>query len=320
MQAALQREIESHRGTSAALRDSEETVRALLNATTETALLIDTSGHILELNATAVERLRRLSPRPVGDRPDSLKGLCVFDLFPAELAETRRARNEAVIASGKPARFEDERNGRWMDNTIYPILDEHGAVTKLAVFSYDITEHKWTELALQRALLEEQERARRDPLTGVLNHGAVVQTLEALLRGRHRAEATHAIAMIDVDGLKAVNDAHGHRMGDAVLVAVARCLDARDVTVGRYGGDEFVAILAGAGRDHAERYRRDVLDRLAATEVADDDREVTLGVSASIGLAIHPDDHDVLPKLIELADARMYAMKRRRPVVRPRVA
>ena len=319
MGTALQREIDSHRDTAEALRQSEETVRALLNATTETALLIDTEGCILALNDVAFERLRRLSARAVGDRAESLLGVSVFDLFPAELAEARRARNDMVIASGIPARFEDERNGRWMDNSIYPICDAQGNIVKLAIFSYDITERKWTELALQRALLEEQERARRDPLTGVLNHGAIVDELEALVREPSEGEH-HGVAMVDVDGLKAVNDTHGHRMGDAVLVAVARCLLIDGVMVGRYGGDEFVAILPSSGYDGAEAYRVQVLDRLAATEVTDEDEGVVLNVSASIGLALHPVDHDAVPKLIELADARMYAMKRQRPIVRPRVA
>jgi diguanylate cyclase (GGDEF)-like protein/PAS domain S-box-containing protein len=318
MGTALQREIESHKGTSEALRQSEETVRALLNATTETALLIDTEGCILALNDTAFERLGRLSPVPVGDSPDALLGANVFDLFPQELAAARRARNELVIESGKPARFEDERNGRWMDNTIYPICDPQGNVVKLAIFSYDITERKWTEQALQRALLEEQERARRDPLTGVLNHGAIVEELEKLVRvasdGPH-----HAVAMVDVDGLKAVNDNHGHRMGDAVLVAVAHCLIVDGVTVGRYGGDEFIAILPGSGYERAERYRAEAIERLASTEVTDEDESIVLNVSASIGLALHAVDHDAVPKLIELADARMYAMKRQRPIVRPRI-
>ena len=83
----LQREIERHGETAEALRESEETVRALLDATTETALLVDTEGNILALNAVAYERLKRLSPKPVGGGSHELLGQNVFDLFPPGLAE-----------------------------------------------------------------------------------------------------------------------------------------------------------------------------------------------------------------------------------------
>jgi PAS domain S-box-containing protein len=151
----LPRTSQTNDHMSAALKDSQETVRALLDATTETALLIDTEGKILALNEVAFERLRRLSPVPAGSDRDELIGRNVFDLFPPGIAEQRKARNDTVISSGVPARFEDERAGRWMDNTIYPIFGSNGTVTKLAVFSYDITDRKWSEVALQRALREE---------------------------------------------------------------------------------------------------------------------------------------------------------------------
>lgn len=305
--------------TAEALRRSEDTVQALLDATTETALLVDTDGRIVALNQTAYQRLGHVAQAPLGSAPDSLIGRCVFDLFPPELARTRRARNDAVIRSAVPSRFEDERNGRWMDNSIYPILDENGNVVRLAIFSYDITERKWTELALKRALRQEQERARRDPLTGVFNHGAIVEELDRLLR-LDSGSASHGIAMVDVDGLKNANDTYGHRLGDAILVAVAEALQCNRAVVGRYGGDEFISIIPAAGHPEAETYRRKVLERLSATEVSDEASGVTILVSASIGIAVHPHDHDTVHRLIELADERMYAVKRQRPVMRPRMA
>ncbi|MCH6554943.1 MAG: hypothetical protein IH793_12410, partial [Acidobacteria bacterium] len=79
---------------------SQETVRALLDATTETALLVDLDGGILALNEVAFERLRRLSRRPVGENRTDLVGRNVFDLFPPGLSEQRKARNDAVVESG----------------------------------------------------------------------------------------------------------------------------------------------------------------------------------------------------------------------------
>ncbi len=312
----LEHEIELHRRTAAALRESQDTVRALLDATTETALLISREGEILALNEIAFERLRRLATRPVGDVSSELVGRNVFDLFPGGLSEQRKDRNDAVIKSGTPARFEDERAGRWMDNTIYPIFDSDGQVAKLAVFSYDITDRKWTEVALQRALREEQERARRDPLTGALNHRAIVEEMQNQIE-RGGGTAPLAVLIVDVDGLKQINDRHGHPMGDGALVAVAEALLRDRAIVGRYGGDEFVALLPGAGQRRAQQYKKDVEAKLLASDLVDEERGITVQVAASFGIAVHPDDAKAVAELIELADNGMYAEKRMRPVIRP---
>ena len=313
----LDREIERHQETTEALRESQETVRALLDATTETALLIDRDGKILALNEVAFERLRRLSRKPVGSDRAELLGSNVFELFPSGLSERRKARNDAVIESGEPARFEDERAGRWMDNTIYPIFDADGSVAKLAVFSYDITDRKWSEFALHRALRDEQERARLDPLTGALNHRAIVEEVQKLAQ-RAEGTAAFAVLIVDVDGLKTINDSFGHPMGDAALVAVADALFKDRAIVGRYGGDEFVVALPGANLARAEQYKTDIVAALNAAEVIDESSGNHIPVMASIGIAVHPDDAKAVSRLIEMADDEMYDQKRSRPVIRPR--
>ncbi len=309
-------EISHGKLTDEALRQSEHTVQGLLDASTETALLIDTDGKILALNEVAYQRLERLSPEPVGECAESLIGRDVFALFPASLEERRRARNADVIRSGLAARFEDERNGKWMDNTIHPIFDSDGKVVKLAVFSYDITGRKWAELALQRALHEEHDRAKRDSLTGVLNHRAIVEELQEMVN-RHATATPQAVFMVDVDGLKAANDTYGHTTGDAILVATADTLCRDRAIVGRYGGDEFVVLLPGADRARAERFRQDVQAALAAIQVTSETGGTSVSVSASIGLAIYPEEAAAVRQLIDLADRRMYAARRERADARP---
>lgn len=299
-----------------ALRQSEDTVQGLLDASAETALLVDTHGKILALNEVAYQRLGRLSPQPVGECAKSLIGLDVFALFPASLEEQRRARNADVIRSGIAARFEDERNGKWMDNTIHPIFDSDGNVVKLAVFSYDITGRKWAELALQRALHEEHDRAKRDSLTGVLNHRAIVEELQKVVDRNARA-TPQAVFMVDVDGLKAANDTYGHTTGDAILVATAETLCRDRAIVGRYGGDEFVVLLPGADRARAERFRQDVQAALAAIEVTGRTGGTSVSIGATIGMAIYPEEAAAVRQLIDLADRRMYAARRDRAGARP---
>jgi PAS domain S-box-containing protein len=120
-----------------ALRESEETIHALLNAATETAVLVDPQGTILALNRVAAQR--------VGKSVDELLGLCVHDLLPPEQAESRRAMVDEVARSGLPVRFEDERAGILFDNHLYPVFDAQGEVIRLVIFSRDMTKRKQAE-------------------------------------------------------------------------------------------------------------------------------------------------------------------------------
>ena len=142
----------------------EQTLRAFLNAPTESAILIDTEGTILDINRIAAQRL--------GKSAEGLIGMSIYDYLPTKIAEYRKARGAEVVRSGKPARFQDERAGRHYDNNVYPVFDDEGRVSALAVFSGDITEKKRAEeklleyqeqlksLASELTLAEERERHR----------------------------------------------------------------------------------------------------------------------------------------------------------------
>ena len=134
--------------TEQALRKSEETARALLNAPTESALLMDARGTILALNATTQQRL--------GKAVKNLIGANIYDLLPPGLAGDRKARIDEVFRTGDPVSFEDERDGRYSENSIYPVFDAHGGVERVAVFSRDVTDRKQAEESLRRS--EEQYR------------------------------------------------------------------------------------------------------------------------------------------------------------------
>lgn len=163
---------------------------------------------------------------------------------------------------------------------------------------------------LEQALRLERERSRHDQLTGALNHAAITDTIRELIR--EDAERSLAIAMVDVDGLKAANDTYGHQVGDAVLVLVAQKLKRDGAIVGRYGGDEFVAILAGADRKAAEQYRHDVLASLVGAGLTDERTGAHIPVVASIGLAMYPEEAGAVDDLIRLSDSAMYASRRQR--------
>jgi len=171
------------------------------------------------------------------------------------------------------------------------------------------------QLEEERKRAEEalREQVRRDLLTGVLNHAVVVEELRTLISNQSDG-ASFALAMVDVNDLKAINDTYGHQVGDAVLVEVARALSRDGAIVGRYGGDEFVAILPGADRDAAERYRDAVLSALAGTDLRDPESGASVAIAVSVGLAIYPTEAGRVEELIKLADSEMYAARRQRPV------
>lgn len=164
-----------------------------------------------------------------------------------------------------------------------------------------------TRASEQRRLLE--QRSNFDPLTGLPNRLLLQERLtRALGRGE---QAPVALAFIDLDGFKAVNDQLGHFAGDQLLVTMAQRLQGalRDSdTLARFGGDEFVAVLPDV-QDHAMLAAR--IDRLmAAARAPILIEQQQLRLSASIGVALSPRDGSDPEQLIRKADEAMYRAKR----------
>jgi PAS domain S-box-containing protein len=122
---------------------SEEVLRALVNATRETLLLIDTNGAILLVNETSAERL--------GKSVQELVGTCLYGYFPPELAKTRKEQFDKVFATGEPVRFEDTRAERYFEVCCYPVFNEEGKVSGGAIFAHDFTDRKQAEGALKES-------------------------------------------------------------------------------------------------------------------------------------------------------------------------
>lgn len=141
-------DITDRRQAEEALKRSERMLHALLNASTEGIMLIKTDGTVLACNSALARRL--------GQEPGMLLGKNVFAYLPPDIAASRRAHGEEVARSGRPHRFEDQRGGLILDNHIYPILDEDGKVSAVAVYTQDITERERALKSLEVVLSTEK--------------------------------------------------------------------------------------------------------------------------------------------------------------------
>jgi diguanylate cyclase (GGDEF)-like protein/PAS domain S-box-containing protein len=129
---ALEKELAKHKLAEQKVRESRAQMRALLDATRESVLLLDPDGLILEINAFGAQRF--------GTVPEALIGQNFFALIPPDLAETRRAVVTHVINTGEPIHSEDRRGSIYFHNSLYPVKDESGAVACVAVYAKDVSE------------------------------------------------------------------------------------------------------------------------------------------------------------------------------------
>ncbi|HNV70192.1 MAG TPA: PAS domain-containing protein, partial [Candidatus Ozemobacteraceae bacterium] len=122
-------------------RTSERRVRALLDAISESAFLMDVEGRVLETNDVMLKRLQI-------DR-DQLAKTNVYDLLPPAVAEQRRKYAQQVIETASPVHFEDERFGRTILNSIYPVTGSDGRVDALAIYGMDVTSERQTRREIE---------------------------------------------------------------------------------------------------------------------------------------------------------------------------
>jgi diguanylate cyclase (GGDEF)-like protein/PAS domain S-box-containing protein len=188
------------------------------------------------------------------------------------------------------------REERWLDITATTIDfdDEQGTL----ISAFDLTKRKQVEAQAQ--LL-----AVTDPLTGLGNYRRLLDVLDAEIERSARTGRPFAVLLLDVDQLKKINDHYGHLIGSQVLCRLADVLRVfcRSIdTAARYGGDEFAVILPETGAAAARLVASRIRGRLAA-----DTLQPLL--SASIGVAVCPEDGETIEALLRAADRGLYRMK-----------
>ena len=164
-------------------------------------------------------------------------------------------------------------------------------------------------LVAERRQVEDRLRhlAVSDPLTGLANYRQLVYALETEIRRSQRTERPFAVVLLDLDGLKKINDRYGHLVGSLAVRRVAETLlgSCRGIdTAARFGGDEFAVVLPETGEAAAWHVARRVAQRVAG------DGE-TPPISVSTGVAVYPRDGATLEALVNAADRALYETKER---------
>ena len=169
---------------------------------------------------------------------------------------------------------------------------------------------KQNETALRNALEEVERLAITDSLTGLYNHRHLFELAGREFQRARRYQLPLSVMMVDIDEFKRVNDTYGHAIGDQVLQGVSESCrkELREVDViGRYGGDEFVALLPETGLSAAcqvaERLRKSIAEKVLDTKAG----QIT--VTVSLGIAVLDDEHLTPETLIDRADQALYVAK-----------
>ena len=273
---------------------------AVVRATTALVVMVDGGGRILLANP-AMERFTGLAESELLGRH-----FCDVYVIPVDVPRAQEA--VAAALTGGVSFFDEgdwlRADGVWrrvsMQNSV--VTDDAGRPYAIATVAIDVTEQRQREELVHR-------RATTDALTGTWNRGVLFEAMQEHLD----ADTGRGCGLLfcDVDDFKAVNDEHGHALGDQLLVEVAQRLLAAagpDAVVARFGGDEFVVLLPGVGESAVGELGSRVQARMREPLQTG---AVRLPVSVSVGSAIgRPgDDPD---HVLALADRSMYRRKRSR--------
>jgi diguanylate cyclase (GGDEF)-like protein len=171
-------------------------------------------------------------------------------------------------------------------------------------------------------MLEEQVSCNRwlahhDELTGLPNRRSFEDRLAAALDRCRRENSSLALFMLDLDGFKQINDTFGHQTGDQLLRHVAHSLRERVEgfdTLARLGGDEFTLLTCDPAHSQSVEQLRDIIREAVEEPLVLDGHP--LEVSASVGIALFPEDADDATRLLRIADLRMYSVKQARTPLR----
>ncbi len=231
--------------------------------------------------------------------PGALVGRSVCEFLGCADRDTTPIAEHYEALRGLSSQFEYQWKDRLWDIRLEPLRTPSGQVTGCIGSGMDITDRKKNEE-------QAHYQARHDALTGLANYREFMDRLEQEVRRAERSHHPFTVLLLDLDGLKRINDLHGHLAGNRALQRLAAVMNehcrSTDLAV-RYGGDEFAVVLIDSDKGMAEQVAHRIENGLRTGHV-------TPAISVSIGIGIYPDDGRTAAELIEAADKQLYKYKR----------
>ncbi|GAB2180588.1 hypothetical protein DLREEDagrD3_08110 [Denitratisoma sp. agr-D3] len=294
-------DISERKQKEVALRESEKRFRDFMEFAPIGMAIVSLDGHLLKVNQALCTILGY--PRPL------LESLAFEDItHPDEIAVD--IANRRRLMTGELAVLQQERrylrqDGQlvWVQITASLLRDTLGVPQCFDVQVEDITERKQAQDQIRQL-------AYYDTLTNLPNRRLLLDRLNQALVQARRNQQMVGVIFLDLDRFKIINDTHGHEVGDELLKTVARllgqCVRGMD-TVSRQGGDEFIIVLSELTSIHgALRVAGKILKALCHPIPVND---LSLSISASLGIALYPQHGVEAQDLMRKADTAMYAAK-----------
>ena len=282
-----------------ALRHSQSLYRALVDNPAYGICRCDAEGKFLDVNQALVSMLGYASKEEVLETNRASEIVLDFGrAAPAPGRSDEKIRFEPIEVDWK------RKNGTTLKARLSGrgVYGDDRDFVGYEVIAVDITE--------QRALEEQlRHQAFSDSLTGLANHRRLFEVLQSEISRSKRTEREFSLLLLDLDGLKKINDQLGHLAGDRALCRLAQILtDCRRSidTAARQGGDEFALVLPETGPAAAVLVARRICDLLATDAEAPP-------LSVSVGVASYPKDADTVGTLLCAADKALYDLKDMKP-------
>ncbi|MFZ3136839.1 MAG: GGDEF domain-containing protein [Thermodesulfovibrionales bacterium] len=290
--------ITEHKTIIELLKNSEEKYRSLVESTEDSIYVIDKNYKYIYMNKKHISKL--------GLSENQFEGATYSDFHSPEETKEFIEKVDKVFETGESIqhKYRSQRDGKYFIRTLSPIKRPDGIIMGLTVVSKDITELKNIEEKLYAL-------SHTDELTGMYNRRGFFTLAEQQLKLSRRMKIGICMLYADVDNLKDINDAFGHKEGDMALIETANILKKtfrESDIIARIGGDEFVVIPVGIHGDYADI----IITRLQKSiDIFNEERKHHYKLSMSLGIAYYnPERPCSIDELLEQADKLMYEQKR----------
>lgn len=274
-------------------------------------LLLDMNLEIVAANHQAAKILQSQLPE-IHNQP--IEQVLRANSFKHLLRDIKRLKNKGELPPRQYRVITSKGHSRWVEANIGLIDTNDDKPQYLQWVMRDITDQMQRENQLLNALQEMETLAMTDPLTGLHNRRSIQRYGEIELENCSIDSKSFCLILIDMDGLKKINDTFGHHTGDLALSQCAQMLTLgkrRQDAVGRWGGDEFLMVLPDTSLHDAQIVAQRIVNKISTVQVGQGNQAIPLAVSMGLaGLESRPENEDVdFNSLVDMADQSMYNAK-----------